>query len=111
MMSTKTVNIVSMPAVCFDNPSCSSDLICSCICTVQGEGFTPLHYCARDGHAEAVALLLSHGADPNATTTVMVQEYHLCHSQKNTLLGMRLTVLSFNVLPCMASDMIMMRTR
>ena len=108
-MRMKTVNIVSIPAVCFDNPSCSSDVIRGCICIVQGEGFTPLHYCARDGHAEAVALLLSHGADPNATTTVMVQEYHLCHSQeKNRLLGMRLTVLSFNVLPCMVSDTIMM---
>lgn len=32
-------------------------------------GYTPLHYACREGHVEAVHLLLQYGADPNATTS------------------------------------------
>ena len=34
----------------------------------DGAGYAALHYAARAGHAEVVALLLRAGADPNATT-------------------------------------------
>lgn len=34
----------------------------------DGSGYTALHYAARAGNAEVVALLLGAGADPNATT-------------------------------------------
>jgi uncharacterized protein len=35
----------------------------------SGDGFTALHLAAFFGHAEAVRLLLDHGADPNAVAT------------------------------------------
>ena len=34
------------------------------------QGYTALHFAAMYGHAEAMALLLSHGADPNAARQV-----------------------------------------
>lgn len=34
----------------------------------DGSGYTALHYAARAGNADVVALLLGAGADPNATT-------------------------------------------
>ena len=41
-------------------------------CILQTEGVTPLHLTTRAGDAEAIALLLSHGADPNAQITVRI---------------------------------------
>ena len=40
-------------------------LLCVCVC-VCVPGWTPLHEASNYGHSEVVALLLQHGAEPNA---------------------------------------------
>lgn len=35
---------------------------------VDSAGYTPLHYAARNGHSKVCNMLLSNGANPNATT-------------------------------------------
>ena len=46
----------------------------TCDCYLQSTGYTSLHFTTQAGHTEARQLLLSDGADPNATLTVMVQD-------------------------------------
>ena len=41
---------------------------------VHLQGYSALHYAAAEGHTEAIALLLSHAADPNAATEVRMQD-------------------------------------
>ena len=44
------------------------------------QGFTALHHAAKLGHAEAVALLLSHHANPNTASKVGMQDDSCCSS-------------------------------
>eukprot|EP00727_Mastigamoeba_balamuthi_P005253 m51a1_g14726 hypothetical protein (73) ;mRNA; f:208057-208362 len=39
----------------------------SCATTRDARGLTALHYCCARGHVDCALLLLSHGADPNAS--------------------------------------------